>query len=272
MSGNHYTIDDLLHVMIRLRNPESGCPWDVQQDHVSLAPFTLEEAYEVVDAIERNDVDHLPEELGDLLFQVIFHAQVGSENGTFDFSDVVHVLVAKLIARHPHVFPSGSIDSARALDSEISHQEISANWEKSKQYERNAKGRHGLLDDIPAALPALTRAQKVQKRVSKVGFDWESLDGVLEKLREEIGELEDELASGSKAFAAEELGDLFFTLVNLARHMSLDAESVLRNATAKFERRFNLVEQYAAEENHLIPEMDQASMDRLWLRAKQSTS
>ncbi len=268
MANSTYTINDLLYVMARLRDPETGCPWDLQQNAVSLAPFTLEEAYEVVDAIERQDQEHLPEELGDLLFQVIFHSQLGVEENVFSFADVVDKLVAKLVSRHPHVFPAGTMESVRDSDVAVSTREINANWEQKKQLERTSKGRQGHLADIPVALPALTRAQKVQKRAAKVGFDWDNIGGVIDKVREEIAELENELPDNDPGRVADELGDLFFSLVNLARHLHVDAETSLRNATCKFERRFGVLEGLALSSGESLSELSQVELDQYWNRAK----
>lgn len=268
MASTTYTLNDLLYVMARLRHPETGCPWDIQQSYSSLAPFTLEEAYEVVDAIERQDWVHLPEELGDLLFQVIFHSQIGAEESAFNFSDVVGKLVAKLVSRHPHVFPLGTMDSVRDIGLPVSTREVNTNWELKKQLERTSKGQQGHLADIPVALPALTRAQKVQKRVAKVGFDWPDVEGVIDKVREEIVELENELPDSDPEKLADELGDLFFSVVNLARHLNVDAETSLRNATSKFEGRYSLMESLISSHGKSMALLSQAELDEYWGQAK----
>lgn len=263
-----YSIEDLLYLMARLRDPFTGCPWDCRQDYGSLTPYTLEEACEVVDAIERNDLEHLPEELGDLLFQVVFFGQMGSECGDFDFGEIVHRLVTKLVSRHPHVFPEGTLASRRAPGSAPEEQEISAIWESKKQNERNAKGRRGLLADVPVSLPALIRAQKIQKRAAKIGFDWNSIDGVVDKVKEELGEFEAEIKAGDIEALDEELGDLLFSMVNLARFAGCDAEKSLRAATEKFGRRFEAMEALASSEGNSLQSLDMDKLEALWQRVK----
>lgn len=266
--SDRYAMEDLLYLMSRLRDRETGCPWDCQQDAVSLASFTLEEAYEVVDAIERHDTEHLPEELGDLLFQVIFHAQLGSESGDFDFADIVDVLTRKLVSRHPHVFPDGTLHSGRDPDQQLENTEIHAVWEQKKHQERTRKGRRGLLADIPSALPALMRAQKVQKRAARVGFDWRDVDGVLGKVREELEELSAEVLAGDLRGCEDELGDVLFTVVNLARHLNCDAETALRKATGKFERRFAAMESSAENAGLVLEDLSDTQLDALWRQVK----
>lgn len=261
---NQYTIDDLLYLMARLRDPESGCPWDIKQDYSSIAPSTLEEAYEVVDAIEKQDFVHLKEELGDLLFQVIFYSQLGKEEDRFEFAGVVSDLVAKLIRRHPHVFPGGTLQS-RIDNRHTLSGDVKARWEAIKQQEREAKGAQGLLADIPLNLPALSRAAKLQKRAASVGFDWDDIYGPIAKVREELLEVEAELDSGDRQALEEEIGDLLFAAVNIARYMKIDPEQALRLASQKFERRFNFIETNIRQplENSSIDEMN-----RLWDLAK----
>lgn len=262
---NQYTIDDLLYLMARLRDPEAGCPWDIKQDYASIAPSTLEEAYEVVDAIEKQDFVHLKEELGDLLFQVIFYSQLGKEDQRFDFAAVVSDLVAKLIRRHPHVFPEGTLQS-RVDNRHTLPVDVKARWEAIKQEERAAKGAQGLLADVPLNLPALSRAAKLQKRAATVGFDWEDVYGPIAKVREELLEVEAELDSGDQAALEEELGDLLFAVVNIARYQKIDPEQALRRANQKFEQRFNYIEQHSAAP---LVQTSIDEMNRLWDEAKQ---
>ncbi len=263
------SISDLLELMRKLRDPEGGCPWDQKQDFKSIAPYTIEEAFEVADAIERESLDELKGELGDLLFQVVFHAQMADEMGAFDFGDVADGIVEKMRARHPHVF------------GDVTHQstsDVNKAWEASKAAEREAAGKGeavSVLDGIALTLPALMRAEKIQKRVARVGFDWPVVDDVWEKMDEELAEvrkadqLDDEAA---RADALEdELGDVMFVAVNLARHYKVDAEKALRRANSKFEKRFRQVESLAADEQLELPAMDLASLDALWDKAKQMT-
>lgn len=230
-------IDELLKVMATLRDPEQGCPWDRAQTFATIAPYTLEEAYEVADAIARDDMVELREELGDLLFQVVFHAQMAREAGHFDFKDVVRAIVDKMVRRHPHVFADVQVADAA---------EQTARWEAQKAAERAAKaeqGAHSALDGVAVALPALVRAEKMQRRAARAGFDWPDIAGPLAKVREEIDEVAAELQAGaSQARVAAEIGDLLFAAVNLARHAGVDAETALRDATRKFERRFRTLE------------------------------
>ena len=241
-----YTIDDLLYLMARLRDPETGCPWDLKQTSLTVIPHTLEEVYELVDAIELGDTPQIQQELGDVLFQVIFYSQLASEQGHFNFANVVNDIVAKLLRRHPHVFPAGTLDSRR--DSQAPNDEaIKARWEEIKQGERQQKSQFSVLDDVPQALPALTRAMKLQKRASQIGFDWSELAKVITALRDELDELEEAIAEGEKANIADEMGDVLFSAVNLSRHLGLDAETTTRNACRKFERRFRFVERRCKE-------------------------
>ena len=264
MSSYQYSIDDLLYLMARLRDPQTGCPWDIKQDYASIAPSTVEEAYEVVDAIEQQDFTHLKEELGDLLFQVIFYSQLGKEENRFEFAGVVSGLVEKLIRRHPHVFPDGSlhskIDNRHTLPADVKQR-----WEAIKQQERAEKGSQGLLADVPLNLPSLSRAAKLQKRAASVGFDWDDVQGPIAKVREELIEVEEALVAGDAAATEEELGDLLFAVVNISRYLKIDAEQALRKANQKFERRFHYIE------THLGKPLLQASIDemnQLWDEAK----
>jgi tetrapyrrole methylase family protein/MazG family protein/ATP diphosphatase len=254
-------IDGLLELMATLRHPEKGCPWDREQDFSTIAPYTVEEAYEVEDAIQRNDLDDLKDELGDLLFQVVFHARMAEEQGAFDFNDVVANLVEKMTRRHPHVFGSEEIG-----DSDTQ----TANWEAIKAEEKAAKRKHGesLLDDVPLNLPALTRAEKLSKRAARVGFEWPGIDGVLEKISEEANELRDAVKSRNDRDMEEELGDLFFTLANLARYLKVDPEKALRGSNAKFSRRFRHVENGLREQGKSLDDADLEQMDTLWNEAR----
>lgn len=264
MSKTTYQLDDLLYLMARLRDPATGCPWDIRQDYASIAPSTIEEAYEVVDAIEQQDFDHLNEELGDLLFQVIFYAQIGKEEGRFDFSSIVSDLVAKLIRRHPHVFPEGTLQS-RVVDRHSLPQDIKQRWEIIKQQERAARGVQSVLDDVPTGLPALSRAAKLQKRAANVGFDWENIQGPVAKVREELIEVEQALAQQNAEHLSEELGDLLFAVVNVVRYLKEDPEQVLRSANRKFEKRFQYIERQLGDQ---LKTADIDSMNRLWDEAK----
>ena len=259
-----YNIEALLYLMARLRDPQSGCPWDIKQDYASIAPSTLEEAYEVVDAIEKQDFVHLKEELGDLLFQVIFYSQLGKEEDRFEFAGVVSDLVAKLIRRHPHVFPDGSLHS-QIENRHTLPGDVKARWEAIKQQERAEKGAQGILADVPLNLPSLSRAAKLQKRAASVGFDWDDVYGPIAKVREELMEVEAELVSGDREALEEELGDLLFAVVNIARYQKIDPEQALRRANHKFEQRFHFI-----ETNSTTPLVETSihEMNRLWDEAK----
>ncbi len=270
-----YRVDDLLHLMSRLRDPKTGCPWDIKQSYQSIVPCTLEEAYEVADAIERNDFEHLQEELGDLLFQVVFYAQLGTEDGHFDFNDIVNTLVTKLIRRHPHVFPKGNL-SASSDTAPLSEVEIKGRWEAIKREERALKSeKEGLeaqlssiLDDVPKALPAIQRAEKLQKRAATVGFDWPETAQVIDKIEEEIGELREALAEQDISHIQDELGDVLFSVVNLARHVKVQPEMALRSTNEKFERRFKFVEQGITRQGLQLEDASLDEMEQLWLLAK----
>jgi ATP diphosphatase len=243
--------------MRRLRDPVTGCPWDIEQTFNTIAPYTLEEAHEVADAIERQAWGELPGELGDLLFQVVYHAQMATDAGLFGFDDVVRAIADKMVARHPHVFGDESRNKSAAQQT--------ADWEKIKAAER---GPAGVLDGVALGLPALTRAVKLQKRAARVGFDWPSTDEVLAKMREEMAELVEARDSLGAEEVTEEFGDLMFVMANLARHMEVDPEAALRAANAKFTRRFEKIEAWLAEAGKTPAQSNLAEMDALWNRAK----
>ena len=254
-------ISRLIEIMAALRNPDGGCPWDLEQDFSSIRHYTIEEAYEVSDAIERQDFGDLREELGDLLLQPIYHAQMASEAGHFDIGDVIEGITEKLIRRHPHVFGD-------AGDRTADEQNLA--WEAIKAEERKAKAKHGLLDDVPVGLPALTRAAKLTKRAARVGFDWPSVHEVLDKLDEETEELKVEIARGDVQKSHEELGDVLFVLANLARKLDVEPESALRMTNAKFVRRFETIETELAKIGKTPDQSDLDEMDALWNAAKQA--
>ena len=247
--------------MAALRTPGSGCPWDLEQNFKTIAPYTLEEAYEVADAIARDDLSGLREELGDLLLQVVFHARMAQEQRAFDFADVVETITEKLIRRHPHVFADAQGRTAKAVE---------GLWEQIKTQEKAAKGNaaNGALAGVPVALPALTRALKLQAKAGKVGFDWNDPKAVLAKIREEADEIDAALGGSDKSDVVEEVGDLLFAVVNLARHLEADPESLLRAANLKFERRFALIERALAARGKTPQEATLAEMDALWDEAK----
>ena len=261
-----YTLGELLSIMARLRDPETGCPWDVQQSYASIAPYTIEEAYEVADAIARDDLDALKEELGDLLLQVVYHAQMASEDERFGFADVVDGIARKMIRRHPHVFAGA--DREQFLTAGM--------WQHIKDEEKAERGvtaQGSRLDDVPLVLPALTRAVKLQTRAADVGFDWPSLGPVLEKAEEEIAELKAAIEGneGEKNHAqhvAEEFGDLLFVMANIARHLHVDPEAALRGANAKFVRRFGSIEAALAKDGRKPEDATLEEMDQLWDEAK----
>lgn len=263
-----YRIEDLRELMRRLRDPDSGCPWDLRQDHASLMPHTLEEVYELADTVARADDAAMCDELGDYLFQAIFHAQVASERGAFDLDDIVHAIVAKLLRRHPHVFPEGTLDSRRESGAHVDEQATRVDWERGKQEERRQRALTGALDDVPLALPALQRATKLQRRAAGVGFDWPDVVGVIDKLHEEIAELEHARRDGEPAAIAEECGDLLFTCVNLARHLGVDAESALRGANGKFERRFRALEGDLRHRGLAMEACAASFLDAIWTDIK----
>jgi len=253
-------IERLLEIMAKLRDPVGGCPWDLEQDFRTVAPYTLEEAYEVADAIERGDLDDLKEELGDLLLQVVFHAQMAREQGAFDFGEVVQGICDKLVRRHPHVFGDVSVESSAAQTEA---------WERIKAAEKAGRDRGGLLDDVPVGLPALTRAAKLGRRASRVGFDWPDATGPRGKVDEELAELDAAVAGAEDQAEVEgEFGDLLFAMVNYARHLGIDPESALRRSNEKFLRRFRQVEDRAADEGVAVTEAGLEQLDRWWEDAK----
>lgn len=253
-------LDGLRTIMARLRDPDGGCPWDLQQDFRSIAPYTLEEAYEVVDAIEADDPGALCDELGDLLFQVVFHARLAEERGWFKLDDVIEAISDKLLRRHPHVFADETVGSA---------EEQTVAWERHKQQERGEQD--SVLDGVPRALPALTRACKLQQRASRVGFDWPSIHGVSDKVEEELEELNEEIRSQAGHDAlADEAGDLLFAAVNLVRHAGVDPERALREGNRKFTRRFHRVEAFLREAGQSFEATDLDTLDFYWEKAKQA--
>ena len=254
-------LERLLAIMAALRHPDTGCPWDKQQDFASIAPYTIEEAYEVADAIGRNDIVALKDELGDLLFQVVYHARLAEERSAFAFTDVAAAIGEKMVRRHPHVFGD---EPARA---DAAH---SAAWEEGKAAERAARAERGVLAGVPRALPALTRAEKLTKRAARVGFDWPDADAVLAKLEEELAELRAELPAADPDRLEDELGDILFVLANLARKLSLDPEAALRRANEKFSTRFAAVEQLLAHEGQTPAEAGLAAMETAWQHVKQT--
>lgn len=250
--------------MEKLRDPETGCPWDIKQDFASIVPYTLEEAYEVADAIEQKDFKELEKELGDLLFQVIFYSQLGNEQQLFDFDSVVSAICEKLIRRHPHVFADTDLSS---------EEQIKANWENEKAKERQQKNQQAdlsILADIPASLPALSQAAKIQKRCAHVGFDWPDINQVLDKVVEEVEEVKQEIGVDEQALT-EELGDLLFAVVNLCRHAKQDPEAVLRKANRKFTKRFEQVEQQVEKSNRKFTEHSLEQLEEYWQQAKLAT-
>ncbi len=255
-------IERLLKIMQALRDPDSGCPWDIEQDFATIAPYTIEEAYEVADAIERNAWDELQGELGDLLFQSVFHAQMAAEAGHFTFQDVVRTMSNKMVSRHPHVF--GDENREKSADQQVD------DWEKIKAQERASKRQSGTLDGVAVGLPALLRAYKLQKRAARVGFDWPSAQNVIEKIAEESAELVEARDTLSQNEVEEEYGDLMFVMANLGRHLGVEPEAALRRANAKFTRRFEGVEERLAARGKTPDESDLTEMDTLWDEVKQA--
>lgn len=254
MADGSTPIERLREVMARLRSPDGGCPWDIEQTFATIAPYTIEEAYEVADAIESGEPQKIRDELGDLLFQVVFHARMAEEQGWFDFDAVATAIHDKLVRRHPHVFAGTEFTQG--------------NWEDRKAEERAASGAVSVLDDIPRSLPALSRAQKLGKRASRVGFDWPDVAGIREKLNEELAELDAEVAAARTDAVAEELGDALFTLVNLGRKLELDAEEALRAANAKFTKRFKHMETLSRQRGMSLETLSPAEWDALWVESK----
>ena len=252
-------IDRLLAIMAALRTPETGCAWDLEQSYATIAPYTVEEAYEVADAIERGDLKDLKEELGDLLFQVVFHSRMAQEEGAFSFDDVAEAIVDKMLRRHPHVFGDAS---ERSADEQVQA------WEVMKAGERAAKAKTGVLADVPTGLPGLTRAVKLTKRAARVGFDWPSPAEVIAKLHEELDELQAEIEAGDQEKMRQEMGDLLFVVANLARKLDVEPEDAIRATNAKFTRRFGYIEARLAEVGRTPDQSDLAEMDGLWNEAK----
>ncbi len=258
----------LLTLMKALRRPQTGCPWDLKQTISSIAPYTLEEAYEVVDAIENNDLSGLKSELGDLLYHIVFYSEMASESDDFDFNDVVDTISNKLIHRHPHVFSNTNKKHT------LSDKELDFAWEKAKASERNSQSELNsapILDGVASALPALKRAQKLQKRAANEGFDWQSIEPVFEKIEEEIKELRAAITSGKQDHIFEETGDLIFSCVNLSRHLNVDAEEATRACNKKFIQRFNYIEETLKHDNREVKDCGLKELENLWIEAKKST-
>lgn len=286
--NEHFSIDDLQYLMQRLREPKYGCPWDLAQSYQSIASSTIEEMYEVIDAIEKNDLDQLKDELGDLLFQIIFYSQLGKEDQVFTFDDITTSITQKLLSRHPHVFPDGTLESRSTgsdVDRDLAQATIKEAWEKIKQQERIAKGQKGIMADVPRALPATIRAVKLQKRAASVGFDWPNTDGVYKKIEEETDEVKaavshlsslkvsnkknvDEALSSASSHVSEEIGDLLFSVINLARHLKVDPEMALRQANNKFEQRFLYLENTADKHQTTIGAQPLAALEVWWQASK----
>ena len=271
-------IEQLVALMKMLRNEDFGCPWDLEQSIESLVPFTLEEVYEVVDAIEKRDMVELEEELGDLLFQVVFYAQIAQEEGLFNFDDVANAITNKLVRRHPHVFPKGEVKSF-GINLKISSDQVVVNWEAIKKAEKEEKLARksieseaieikSVLDGVPRAMPALERSRKIQKRAAIVGFDWQEISPAVSKLKEEVEELEEAIGKGNSAAVEAELGDVLFSAVNIARHADVDPESALRKANSRFENRFKWIEQKLQSDGKSISEMNLQQLDQLWEESK----
>jgi MazG family protein len=253
-------VDRLIEIMARLRDPQTGCPWDKEQTPLTLKKYVIEEAYEVVEAIDSENPVKLREELGDLLLQVVFLTQLASEQGLFRLEDVAETVSDKLVRRHPHIFGDVTVSGT---------EQVLSNWEQIKRAEPGYEDRTSLLDGIPAGLPALMRAQEVSKRVVRVGFEWPSVGEVLDKMEEEIAELRAEIAAGDQARAADELGDTFFTLVNIARQLGIDAEDALRRMTLRFAMRFRKIEDYAGMNGRTVQDLTLEEMEEIWYQAKQ---
>lgn len=274
-----YSIDDLKTLMARLREPDTGCPWDTKQTFASIVPHTIEEAYEVADAIEQGDYPHVKDELGDLLFQVIFYARMGQEEGHFDFDGIVDNLVRKLVRRHPHVFPEGTLESRIDPDNRPTEAWIKESWERIKAEERaqkpapDADALVSRLDGIARTLPAMARAEKLQRRAARHGFDWPDIGPVFDKLHEEIDELKEawqaaEDGTGERDAVEDELGDLLFVCVNLARFMKVNPEQALKRTNRKFEMRFRAIEEILAAEGRDMDEESLEALDAIWQRVK----
>lgn len=265
MTERRYGYDDLKTLMQRLRDPDTGCPWDVKQTYRTIVPHTLEEVYEVIDTIERDDYSHLREELGDLVFQVVFYAQIASEEERFDLDDVIHDLVSKLLYRHPHVFPEGTLESRVEPGRRPPSSTVNQQWERLKDQE---KAPSHLLHDVPHALPGLLRARKLQKRAARVGFDWPDTEGIFDKIEEELLELREAAHKGDQAHCEEELGDLLFVIANLSMHLKVDPEQALRRTAGKFERRFGHVESEVNTAGGDWSDFTLDQLDAFWDEAK----
>lgn len=266
MSESATALDDLLAIMDTLRDPKHGCPWDLEQDFVSIAPHTLEEVYEVIDAIEEGSKEQLQAELGDLLFQIVFYARLGKEEGEFDFSSIVSGICQKLLQRHPHVFPAGTLDSGGGKPA-LRADQVAHNWEQIKATERKQRSAGkpvSVMDDVPHALTALLRAGKLQKRAALQGFDWPDTVGVLDKVKEEFEELESACSEQNQEHIAEEFGDLLFSMVNLGRHLQLNSETALRMANRKFEARFRAMEVRINESGKSMQALTLDEMEQFW--------
>lgn len=261
-----YHIADLQRLMERLRDPDTGCPWDLKQTYQSIAPYTLEECLELIDALEQGDLAHVEEELGDLLFQVIFYSQLGKEDGLFDFESVVSGITAKLLRRHPHVFKDGELEGVIADRTSIAA--IKANWEAEKAAERAARAQESAMDDVPKTLSALARAQKLQKRASSVGYDFSSANKVLERLESELDELAEAREIRGQEEIENELGDVLFTVVNLARHLKVDAEAALRKSNRRFEYRVRRAEDAALAQGSRLQDESVEQLETRWSAAK----
>ena len=257
----HDGIQSLLDIMRQLRDPDSGCPWDLKQNFHTIVPYTIEETYELAEAIAIEDFAQIRDELGDVLFQVVFYAQMASEQALFTFEDVVDGIAEKLLRRHPHVF-------AETGEQRVSESEVKRRWEQIKVEERQQKNQRGTLDDVPRALPALSRSQKLQKRAASVGFDWSELDAVRGKVDEELGELAEAVSEGDSAAIESEVGDIFLAMVNLARHLGVDAEAALRHANRRFEDRFSLMETAAERDGSQLCEESLERLEERWQAAK----
>lgn len=259
------SIKQLLDIMTSLRDPDTGCPWDIAQTFKSIVPYTIEEAYEVADSIEREQMDELKDELGDLMFQVVFYAQMAKEQNLFEFDDVVNAINDKLIRRHPHVFENASYEDEKAL---------SEAWEKSKATERDAKvvyKKASILDGVAQALPALKRSQKLQKRAARSGFDWPDIEPVFDKIQEEMEEIKQAMQHRNEPHIKEEVGDLLFACVNLARHLDVDAEEALREGNKKFEKRFNYIENELDKSERNVSQCTLDELETLWQQSKKFT-
>jgi len=272
MQDKRYTIEDLLYLMQRLRDPEKGCPWDVKQTFTSIIPATLEEIYEVVDALEQNDMANLREELGDVLLHLVFYSQMASEQKFFTFADVAHGIVEKLVRRHPHVFPSGDLYEDDASQRNIDEKTLFTQWDRIKQEEKQqsaaSEASPGTLSGIPRAMPAMQRSYKIQKKLAGVGFDWKSAEELLPVIDGELQELREGLQRNDTANIEEEIGDVLFAVINLARHAKVDPETALRHANQKVEQRFAYIEARLREQGKTPSDATLDEMEALWQVAK----